>query len=257
MKTSTNHPFTRQSSRSGTRTALSLTALMLLGMPATSQAQKEVKLRGWGPYQWSAASVNFGHAASNAWGAALALCGNGRPEGAEECDDGNTVSGDGCDSQCKKEVPDAPPATPYCEAPPGPLRVAMTTQWLGDTRCMDVAADNRTPQLDACGKSTAQIWHLKPAANGSYTLTSDLHAGKCLDIQNSGDRDRPWLQPCANYSGQLWKVTRAANGYNRLTTAFRGADMCLDVVNDGTNRALQLATCSAASGQLWKLTDLR
>lgn len=32
-------------------------------------------------------------------------CGNGILEGTEECDDGNTINGDGCSAQCKKEVP--------------------------------------------------------------------------------------------------------------------------------------------------------
>lgn len=32
------------------------------------------------------------------------VCGNGIQEGIEECDDGNTVSGDGCDSNCKIET---------------------------------------------------------------------------------------------------------------------------------------------------------
>src|SRR3989344_3531251 len=34
-----------------------------------------------------------------------AICGNGAKEGAEECDDGNTIDGDGCSSSCKKGVP--------------------------------------------------------------------------------------------------------------------------------------------------------
>lgn len=32
------------------------------------------------------------------------ICGNGIKEGAEQCDDGNTANGDGCDSLCKSEV---------------------------------------------------------------------------------------------------------------------------------------------------------
>ena len=31
------------------------------------------------------------------------LCGNGRLDSGEECDDGNTLSGDGCSSRCKLE----------------------------------------------------------------------------------------------------------------------------------------------------------
>lgn len=29
------------------------------------------------------------------------MCGDGKKEGSEECDDGNTVNGDGCSSTCK------------------------------------------------------------------------------------------------------------------------------------------------------------
>ena len=32
-----------------------------------------------------------------------AICGNGQVEGAEQCDDGNTVDGDGCSADCKSK----------------------------------------------------------------------------------------------------------------------------------------------------------
>ncbi|MDD5055196.1 MAG: DUF4215 domain-containing protein [Candidatus Peribacteraceae bacterium] len=35
----------------------------------------------------------------------VAVCGNGKVEAEEQCDDGNTVSGDGCSSTCLKEIP--------------------------------------------------------------------------------------------------------------------------------------------------------
>ncbi len=38
-----------------------------------------------------------------------AVCGNGVIEGGETCDDGNTVSGDGCSSTCQTEVPGEEP----------------------------------------------------------------------------------------------------------------------------------------------------
>ena len=33
------------------------------------------------------------------------VCGDGNQEGTEECDDGNLVDGDGCDSNCVVETP--------------------------------------------------------------------------------------------------------------------------------------------------------
>lgn len=36
------------------------------------------------------------------------VCGNGRVEEGEECDDGNTTGGDGCSAECRNECPPAP-----------------------------------------------------------------------------------------------------------------------------------------------------
>jgi cysteine-rich repeat protein len=40
------------------------------------------------------------------------VCGNGKLEAGEECDDGNTVSGDGCSCVCMIEPPPPPPPPP-------------------------------------------------------------------------------------------------------------------------------------------------
>ena len=46
---------------------------------------------------------------------ASSVCGNGIPETGEECDDGNTADGDGCDSNCQVEV--AGPTNDSCSSP--------------------------------------------------------------------------------------------------------------------------------------------
>jgi cysteine-rich repeat protein len=64
-----------------------------------------------------AAADSFSKPSSDAATIDAGLCGNGRLDPGEECDDGNTVSGDGCSSQCKLEcdwmcgmpVPGCPP----------------------------------------------------------------------------------------------------------------------------------------------------
>ncbi len=47
-----------------------------------------------------------------------ALCGNGVIDGIEKCDDGNQISGDGCDSRCCQELPficyPIPPSPCFC-----------------------------------------------------------------------------------------------------------------------------------------------
>jgi TonB family protein len=42
--------------------------------------------------------------------AAAPMCGNGSVEAAEQCDDGNTLDGDGCSSTCRIEAPKPKPA---------------------------------------------------------------------------------------------------------------------------------------------------
>lgn len=46
-----------------------------------------------------------------------AVCGNGTIEGDEECDDGNTMPGDGCDARCNLEP--GPGTICLCHTPPG------------------------------------------------------------------------------------------------------------------------------------------
>ena len=51
------------------------------------------------------AEVEFDRFSGDAGGDAppTGTCGNGVVEGAETCDDGNNISGDGCDASCQSE----------------------------------------------------------------------------------------------------------------------------------------------------------
>lgn len=44
----------------------------------------------------------------------LAICGDGIVEPGEECDDGNTIDGDGCSSECRYEHPDQLLGAQFC-----------------------------------------------------------------------------------------------------------------------------------------------
>jgi len=54
--------------------------------------------------RWPLAVLLISIAACGGSNSATHACGDGIVNGTEECDDGNTVSGDGCSSVCKKEV---------------------------------------------------------------------------------------------------------------------------------------------------------
>ena len=75
------------------------------------------------------------------------LCGNGRLDPGEECDDGNTTSGDGCSSQCMVEC------NWMCGCPDGPPCVMTTVcgnLWLSPVEECD---DGNTSSGDGCSSS--------------------------------------------------------------------------------------------------------
>jgi fibro-slime domain-containing protein len=67
------------------------------------------------------------------------VCGNSSVEGAEDCDDGNTVPGDGCSTECRQE------ADWICETPGQPCRSTVECgdgRISGNEECDDFNKDN-------------------------------------------------------------------------------------------------------------------
>jgi fibro-slime domain-containing protein len=104
------------------------------------------------------------------------ICGNGKLEGAEECDDGNTTPGDGCTAQCKRE-------TDYnCPTPGSPC---VSTVVCGDGRISgnEVCDDFNTKDGDGCSANCSVVetgWicpapgvHCKPICGDGVRLGSE------------------------------------------------------------------------------------
>jgi cysteine-rich repeat protein len=101
---------------------------------------------------------------------APSICGNGKVEGTEQCDDGNTVSGDGCDATCKKEP------TPPQDVCPG-VEIALTGSG-SDPRTGSAQGTTANAALHAdykgtCGTSTASrdvVYWVRPDVGGTMTV---------------------------------------------------------------------------------------
>ncbi len=79
----------------------------------------DVKLHGFSSEGQTPSSVRIGGPI------VLSVCGNGTVERPyEECDDGNTISGDGCSATCQNEGEEEPPSPP--EEPPTEAGISLT-----------------------------------------------------------------------------------------------------------------------------------
>lgn len=80
---------------------------------------------------------------------AQVVCGNGRLDPGESCDDSNALDGDGCDSNCQPTCPDSPPSTDICSnnaAIRDPARAACRAHfscWYETRRVVAVRARDR------------------------------------------------------------------------------------------------------------------
>ncbi len=100
-----------------------------------------------------------------------ASCGNDRLDGGEECDDGNTTTGDGCDASCKLEVPTDIAALNTCPGVPltlttsGSDRVARIT---GATTWTGLTNDHKRCGILADGPDV--VYSITPGINGWATV---------------------------------------------------------------------------------------
>ncbi|UCE62348.1 MAG: hypothetical protein JSU63_11665 [Phycisphaerales bacterium] len=108
-------------------------------------------------------------------GGAGSACGDGTKQGSEQCDDSNTLSGDGCTSSCTLELGwtcNIAPCTPICgdgllrgteQCDGGDCCTGTCTYAAVGTACGDVAPLGDCDEGDTCDASGVCVVNLKPA----------------------------------------------------------------------------------------------
>lgn len=82
-------------------------------------------------------TAGSGGSAGTGGGSVVQDCGNGTAEGTEQCDDGDTESGDGCSGTCQMECPNnsfMSPTTFHCYLP----SAGEETWWTAQTDCSGI-----------------------------------------------------------------------------------------------------------------------
>jgi cysteine-rich repeat protein len=111
-------------------------------------------------------------------GAITSTCGDGIVDpGSEECDDGNSVSDDGCESNCTLSPPETPTATRTAT----PTRTATRTATATHTR---TPTRTPTPCTGACDGGTAVT------VDGLLTMVTIALGNRSVSACQAGDTDR-------------------------------------------------------------------
>ena len=111
-------------------------------------------------------------------GACGALCGNGQPDPGEECDDGNKVSGDGCENNCLFSCHAATASTDCSGAP------ATCNKWAcdGSNKCIQ-AVDS---SLNGQGCGSLQVCSSGSCIASCGDGTTEASAGEQCDFGTGG-----------------------------------------------------------------------
>lgn len=119
---------------------------------------------------WCASTAPFGAgdlgtpgAANGSCGAAPPNCGNGSLDAGEQCDDGNTAPGDGCDASCQNEPDPVAPGT------------VIVTEFLADPTKVD---DAKGEWIEVANTTNAPVdlagWTLTDGKNEKHVITGPL-----------------------------------------------------------------------------------
>jgi cysteine-rich repeat protein len=181
------------------------------------------------------------------------ICGDGAQDGPEQCDDGNTAAGDGCDASCLDEALSACPAAPStgCIAA-GKASLSIQEKKAGKER---LAA-----KLQGLASATAQTDFGDPLAGATrYDLCVYDPSGALvgsLGVDRAGDSCGPRARPCwKDKGGKGWSYKDAlasAGGVRKLSATSGPAGkgkLQLQAGNDAAKGQSALPTGLAAALQ--------
>lgn len=178
--------------------------------------------------------------------AATGACGDGKREGNEECDDGNTDPNDGCNAICKVEggyqcLPLEVNGKDMCVAC---ADNQCTTSFSLQSRCMDTAAE-------MTGKNPDMTVGAQNQAKSSQAAEAETSAEPPIDMENMGLVFENFLQQSAGAEGAY---QRGSNGFCecgpnhcKLETA-ADSFVCKSTAKGWARKSLTDASCVCAPG---------
>jgi cysteine-rich repeat protein len=153
------------------------------------------------------------------------VCGNGRLEASETCDDGNTTAGDGCDATCRREA--------YCGD--------------GTTNAGEVCDDGNNRSNDGCRSDCRSNEtcgnEVIDYARGEVCDGGDLCSEDCLSIMGCGDETLTAPEECDDGGVMRWdgcgadcrnEISLAVQMLQIASASGAGTPVGCDYSGDGT-----------------------
>jgi cysteine-rich repeat protein len=145
------------------------------------------------------------------------VCGNGVREGTEQCDDGNTMDGDGCNHLCESELGTcAPPASPNAHRK---VTVSITTpQPLAGAR-LDLAYpifQSSIPGFGGSSEVLSRVTILQPGGlsvvNDTDTTFLTVSLAAASEFMNTGDLFQVDFDNCVSLDQKICNRTKNVTG---------------------------------------------
>jgi len=146
------------------------------------------------------------------------VCGNGVPQVGEECDDGNTESGDGCSSTCVAE---------FC----GDNIINNNDENCEDGNTVDGDGCDNNCQTEVCGNGVPQVGE---ECDDGNTESVDGCTSSCMYEQCPKSMDTGWSNACAvtsdggvSFWGQMSVQMPKGSGAKACATQATGQPVCV------------------------------
>jgi cysteine-rich repeat protein len=174
------------------------------------------------------------------------VCGNGAVEGTEQCDDGNTADGDGCNHLCENELGTCTPAS----SPNAHRLVTVsidTPQALAGAR-VDLTYPLFEASVPGSGDSTVVRSHVNVLQSGGLSVVNDddltrvtVSLASASEFINSGDLFSVSFDNCVPLAVNICNRTKNVTGCSLNPTRCT----CTAAADCGTGGACTGGLCSA------------
>ncbi len=178
-------------------------------------------------------------------------CGDGLTQNAEQCDDGNTVNGDGCSATCRTESSSSSSSKPQCsndkDDDSDGFRDKEDPQCYACDACAIHALDYVRQSRPSAKLTDSDVQQQLAAEDNPYDETKDSEGQGCMNVQPVAAV--PWyMKPWSALASLLFAGEQSANTVIQGLPTAKADDACGSSGLAGYQKGNACCECAAAQG---------